>query len=543
MILAISRFRVANGMEAEVRDAFVHRPHMVDSVPGFLGMETFTGREDPTVFYLVTRWRDSSSFQRWHHSSAHQQSHRFIPKGLKLDSTYTQLLELDRIDAPDAPRGLECLAVDSAPLLAGFLRDSATVHLIAAAPDGTILTSNAAFASGVGRAADKVTGSLLWDHLVAADADTLRRAIERDEGAVAATMVLNFVGPNTTPYSMLCRIDVQPDGIVIVGEPPTKKAEKLQEELLHLNNELATLSRENVRRKRELEKALVKLKEMQSMLVHQEKMASLGQLTAGVAHEINNPVAFVLSNQTTLLRDFQSLLAFINVVGDAMDELGAACADVQERLLHKAAEVDLTYLAEAIPQKIAHNLEGLERIKQIVLDLRGFSRLDESHFKLADLGDGISSTLRFLSPLLKETRVSVRTELGNLAPLYCSPAMLNQALSNVISNAVQASPPEGEVVVSTGSDGDRIVITVADRGTGIAPEHLEKVFEPFFTTKPVGSGTGLGLHIVHQVVTGHHGDITIDSRLGEGTTVTICIPFQAACAPDSAHEALMGEAP
>jgi signal transduction histidine kinase len=258
---------------------------------------------------------------------------------------------------------MECLAVDSAPLLAGFLRDSATVHLIAASPDGTILTSNAAFASGVGRTPDEVTGSLLWDHLVVADADTLRRAIAGDEGAVAETMVLNFVGRDAAPYSMLCRIDLQPDVIVIVGEPPTKKGQKLQDELLQLNNELATLSRENVRRKRELERALVKLKEAQAMLVHQEKMASLGQMTAGVAHEINNPIAFVLSNQTTLQRDFQSLLAFINVVGDSMEELGEACAGVQERLLHKAEEVDLTYLAEAIPRKIADNLEGLERIR------------------------------------------------------------------------------------------------------------------------------------------------------------------------------------
>jgi signal transduction histidine kinase/heme-degrading monooxygenase HmoA len=542
MILAVSRFRVANGMEAAVREAFVRRPHMVDGVPGFLGMETFTGREDPTIFYLVTRWSDSSSFQRWHHSPGHHQSHRFIPKGLKLDSSYTQLLELDRIDAPVAPKGMECLTADSAPLLAKFLRDSTTVHLIAAGADGTILTSNAAFASGVGRAPGEVAGSLLWDYLVAADADAVRRAIARDEGAVASTTVLNFVGRNAGPYSMLCRIDVQPDGIVIVGEPPTKKAEKLQEELLELNNELATMSRENVRRKRELEKAMVKLKEAQAMLVHQEKMASLGQMTAGVAHEINNPIGFVLSNQTTLLRDFQNLLAFINVVGDSMDELGAACGAVRERLLHKAGEIDLAYLAEAIPQKIAHNLEGLERIKQIVLDLRGFSRLDESQFKLALLNDGIAATLRFLSPLLEETRVTVRTELGDLPPLYCSPAMLNQALSNIIANAVQASPPQGEVVVVSARHGDRYVLTVADRGTGIAPEHLAKVFEPFFTTKPVGSGTGLGLHIAHQVVTAHHGDITIDSRLGEGTTVTISIPFQTARAEDPRSE-LKDEAP
>jgi signal transduction histidine kinase len=113
----------------------------------------------------------------------------------------------------------------------------------------------------------------------------------------------------------------------------------------------------------------------------------------------------------------------------------------------------------------------------------------------------------------------------------------------VIVNAVQASPPQGEVVVSSARHGGRFVITVADRGTGIAPEHLAKVFEPFFTTKPVGSGTGLGLHIAHQVVTAHHGDMTIDSRLGEGTTMTISIPFQAARAPDPTCHASRKEAP
>lgn len=539
MILAVSRFRIANGLEAQVREAFINRPHLVDGAPGFLGMETFTDHADGTIFYLITRWTDSSSFHKWHQSRAHQQSHAFIPRGLKLDSSQTKVLELERIER--SAGHLEALTADAAPLLAEFLRNSGNVHLIAASTDGTILASNLSFALGVGRTIDEINGSQLWDYLVTADADMLRKKIAQGERSLAETILLNFSGSDNAPYSMVCKVDVQPDGFIVIGERPSKQEENLQQELLQLNNELATLSRENVRKKRELEKALIKLKEAQAMLVHQEKMASLGQMTAGVAHEINNPIAFVLNNHTTLLRDFESVLAFINVFGDSMEELRAHNSDLHERILRKAGEIELEYLVESIPRKLAHNLEGLERVKQIILDLRSFSRLDESHFKLADINEGICSTLRFLSPLTEDFRVTVKTHLAELLPLYCSPAMLNQAFSNVIANAVQASLPEGEVVVSTAREADNYRITVADRGTGIAREHLAKVFDPFFTTKPVGSGTGLGLHIAHQVVTAHHGDIKINSQLGEGTVVTISIPFRSDGRPAISNDVTTGE--
>jgi|GEM_PF-797847 len=525
MILAISRFKVANGMEGEVREAFLNRPGFVDSAKGFLGMETYTAKTDASIFYLVTRWSDQDSFHTWHHSKDHHESHRFIPKGLKLDGSYTEVTELERIELSQAERSFGEIALDTAPLLARFINQSDGLHFIATAADGKILRVNNAVARRTRRPVEELEGTSIFEHLTESDRDTVRARLEQGTRCLDEMTLLNFVDRENAPYSLICKIDVMPDGLIIIGEPPVKKEDALQTELLELNNELAALSRENVRKKRALEQALKELKEAQAMLVQQEKMASLGQMTAGVAHEINNPVAFVLTNHETLLRDFHELLGFVNIVGDSLDELSSTNPGVFERIVNKAEEVDLSHLAEIIPKKIGHNLEGLERVKRIVLDLRSFSRLDENSYKPADINEGINSTLRFLSPIIDAQQVKVKTVLAEMAPLNCSPGTLNQAFSNVIANAVQASPPNGEVSVSTAEEDGFCVVTVEDHGEGIASEHLTKIFDPFFTTKPVGSGTGLGLHIARQIVTAHQGEITVASEKHIGTTVTIRIPF------------------
>ncbi len=261
------------------------------------------------------------------------------------------------------------------------------------------------------------------------------------------------------------------------------------------------------------------------MLVHQEKMASLGQMTAGIAHEINNPIAFVSNNQATLRRDFEDLLALINVVGDALPAFASACPAETERIARKATEIELECLVSVVPRKIAENLEGLERVRRIVLDLRTFSRLDESEIKPCDLAEDIRSSLRFLSLLINEHKVVVETDLRALPPLLCSPGPLNQAISNVVANAIQASRPGQRVRISTRHEAGNYLITVEDEGTGIAPEHLAKVFDPFFTTKPVGAGTGLGLSIAARILKAHGGEIQITSQPGEGTSVRLRIPL------------------
>ena len=525
MLLAISRFKVANGLEEDVKQAFFNRPHLVDTAAGYLGMETFTLRDEPRVFYLVTRWTTHEAFKTWHASPAHHASHTGIPKGLKLDPDFTQLTVMERLASPGRPPALDELTADASPLLATLLTTTNTVHFWFVARDGTVRLVNAGAAAQLRATTTQLTGSSFWPHLTDTDAQSLRDRIASAERHPQEKCLLNFVDANQSPFTLECHLDLQPDGFILIGEPPRKQDEAFHEQTLQLNNELATLTRENVRKSRELERALAQLKSAQSLLVHSEKMASLGRMTAGVAHEINNPVAFVTSNTATLRRDFQDLLDCTAVVKTLLPELAAAAPGLHGRLAEQFAELDLDYLARTVPKKIADNLDGLERVKRIVLDLRTFSRLDEDELKPCDIADAITSTLRFLSPLLAEHEVRLETALAALPPLVCSPGHLNQAIGNIVANAIQASRPGQVVKVSTSARSGHCLIEVADSGEGIAAENVPRVFDPFFTTRPVGSGTGLGLHIAHQVVTAHHGVITINSQLGHGTTMTIELPF------------------
>ncbi len=533
MIVAMSTFRVGNGIEAQVVEAFQNRPRLVDRAPGFLGMETFISTKDETMFHLVTRWTDADSFHAWHRSAAHSQSHGFIPKGLKLDSSFTQVLEMKRLAGEWPEASLQETVADQGALLSSFLLESESVYLLTATSEGLITSCNQRLARRMKCETADLRGTRVWPLLTAHDATRLQERIAAGERKPAEKFLLNFVDPSQAPFTLLCKADVQPGAFILLGEEPTRKGDALGDELMQLNNELAVLTRENVRKKRELETALEQLKKTQSMLVHREKMASLGQMTAGVAHEINNPVSYVLSNHATLQRDFEGLLSLINLMGDSLDEIGRFSPALRERILERAATIDLSYLVEAVPRKIGDNLEGLDRIKKIVLELRNFSRLDEDVLKPADVSEGIISTLRFLGPMIRERGVSVKTTFADMPALLCAPGTLNQAFSNIIANALQASRPGQEIDVSTTCEAGICAVTVEDHGVGIAAENLNRVYDPFFTTKPVGEGTGLGLHIARQIVTAHGGELQISSRLGEGTRVRVELPLQRDNTPAS----------
>jgi signal transduction histidine kinase len=433
---------------------------------------------------------------------------------------------MKRLDADQPGSSFQETVAGHRALVSSFLQESESIFLLAATSDGLITVCNQRLARSMNCEAADVGGTSVWPLLTEHDACRLRERIATGERKTGERFLLNFLDPSQSLFTLLCQLDVQPGGFVLLGEETRKQDDALRDELLQLNNELAVLSRENVRKKRALEAALEKLKQALAMLVHREKMASLGQMTAGVAHEINNPVSFVLSNHVTLQRDFESLFSLINLVGDSLDEIAPASPALHERILAKAAAIDLPYLAQAVPRKIADNLEGLERIKTIVLELRNFSRLDEDVFKPADVSQGIASTVRFLGPMIAERRVSVKTTFAEMPPLLCSPGTLNQVFSNIIANAVEASRPGQEVEVSTACEAGICAVTVEDHGAGVSAENLTRVFDPFFTTKPVGEGTGLGLHIARQIVTAHGGEIRIASRVGEGTRVRIEIPFE-----------------
>jgi PAS domain S-box-containing protein len=281
--------------------------------------------------------------------------------------------------------------------------------------------------------------------------------------------------------------------------------------------------RELAARLEELRALNRQLEDAHHQLLQSEKMAALGQLAAGVAHEINNPVGFVSTN----LRTLQNYLRDLFRVAAACEE-AAAQASAPEDFAHIQAvkdEVDFDYLRNDVFLLLEESVGGLARVKKIVQDLKDFSRPGEVEWQLADLRQGLDSTLNIVAHEIKY-RCAVRMEYGDIPPIRCLPAELNQVFLNLLTNAAQAIPDKGEIVIRTGRDGDEVFVAVGDNGQGIAPEHLGRIFDPFYTTKPVGEGTGLGLSLSYAIVQKHGGRIEVDSTPGQGTTFTVRLPIE-----------------
>jgi signal transduction histidine kinase len=258
------------------------------------------------------------------------------------------------------------------------------------------------------------------------------------------------------------------------------------------------------------------LRETQAALVQNEKLASLGRLAAGVAHEINNPIAYVTNNLAVLRRDTRAAL-------DALDAYRRGDAAGAARLEEKA---DLAYLRENFARTCDTTLEGLQRVRDIVRNLRDFARLDEAEFKEADLNAALQSAAEIVRHQLKEKGVRLETTLGPLPPVLCHPGKVNQVFLNLLVNAIQACEPGGAVAVRTRAEPNGVVVEVRDDGCGIRPEHRARLFEPFFTTKPIGQGTGLGLSVSFGIVRDHGGAIEVESEVGRGSTFRVRLPLK-----------------
>jgi signal transduction histidine kinase len=276
-----------------------------------------------------------------------------------------------------------------------------------------------------------------------------------------------------------------------------------------------------------------KLEDAQNQLLQSEKMASIGQLAAGVAHELNNPIGFVYSNMGTLAQYLQSILQFTEACEQAAANAGSADDKARLAALKLALEVD--YLKTDIVALMDESKDGLSRVRKIVQDLKDFSRAGEANWQVTDIQAGIESTLNIVWNELKYKCTVAKHYASDLPPIRCLASQLNQVYMNLLINAAQAIEDKGVITIHTQKLGDDAVrIQFSDTGKGIAPEHLQHVFEPFFTTKPIGKGTGLGLSIVWGIIGKHGGTISVDSVLGQGTTFTITLPVNP---PDDAERA------
>lgn len=274
-----------------------------------------------------------------------------------------------------------------------------------------------------------------------------------------------------------------------------------------------------------LRAAYERLEHVQAQVLQSEKMASIGQLAAGVAHEINNPVGYISSNIGSLQGYLQELFTLLSAYDAAVSTLPADDPGTL-RLVEVKRAIDINYLRQDITDLLKESQEGVERVRRIVQDLKDFSHVDEGEWEWADLHRGLDSTLNVVWNELKY-KAEVRKEYGELPSIQCRPSQLNQVFMNLLVNAAHAIADRGVVTVRTGCEGsDQVWVEVGDTGCGIKPEHLKKIFDPFFTTKPIGKGTGLGLSVSFGIVKKHNGRIAVESELNKGTRFRIYLPVQ-----------------
>ena len=282
--------------------------------------------------------------------------------------------------------------------------------------------------------------------------------------------------------------------------------------------------RELQQRHDELERTYKRLAGTQEQLLQSEKMASIGQLAAGVAHEINNPIGYVHSNLGTLREYMGALFGMIEAYATAL-----AAPDPSahaEALRTQRGKLDIDFILGDLPQLLDESREGIERVTRIVQDLKEFSHVGRNEtMRPADLVKGLESTLNIVWNDLKY-KVRLEKHYGELPAVECHASEINQVFMNLLINAGQAIAERGVITLACGADGDEAWVSIADTGCGIPDDTLGRIFDPFYTTKPIGRGTGLGLAISYRIIEKHHGRIEVESQVGQGTTFRVVLPVR-----------------
>ena len=275
---------------------------------------------------------------------------------------------------------------------------------------------------------------------------------------------------------------------------------------------------------------LTERQRLQARIVQSEKLASLGLMSAGVAHEINNPLAYVANNLAVLERDIRGLTALVAAYEAAQAILESARPDLAAQVAQLAEEIDLPYVKEHIEQIVSSTRQGVKRVADIVQNLRGFARLDQAAVGWVNLHDAITSSLEMIRGRLGRRHIVVEQQFGDLPLVMCASAQINQVFLNLLVNALQAieatSKGGGRIEIRTRAAGDEVIVEVADDGRGIPAELLPRIFDPFFTTKAVGEGTGLGLSISHGIVSDHGGRIEVENTPGQGSRFRVILPIR-----------------
>ena len=293
------------------------------------------------------------------------------------------------------------------------------------------------------------------------------------------------------------------------------EAKRYEAQLKQINEELTARVAEEVGKNRDKDR----------QLMQQEKLASIGQLAAGVAHEINNPMGFVMSNLNSLNKYVESLQEYYSLV--ERSAAGSLAVPDRDALAAVRKKYKIDYISNDLKPLIEESIEGAERVRRIVLDLKDFARPDSSDMQPAELNHLVRSTINIVHNELKYV-AELDLQLGELPPLLCHPQQINQVITNILVNAAHAIEHQGVITIRTYSTGPDMFLEITDTGCGIPKEYLSRIFEPFFTTKDVGKGTGLGLSICYDIIKNHNGEIQVTSEVGTGTRFTVRLPVNEA---------------